>query len=93
MLPRVRKRKSRVGEEGRRRRRPRGRDSMTDKSGLEGGEERKIRHRREEESRNGGQRGGGGEERKRVKRQPHPPRCYITLFGSGLSKFISGLER
>lgn len=35
---------------------------MTDKSGLEAGDERKIRDRREEESRNTGQDVGGGVE-------------------------------
>lgn len=39
-----------------------GADSVTDKSGLEAGDERKIRDRREEESRNTGQDVGGGVE-------------------------------
>lgn len=64
---------------GRRKRRPGGCDSVTGKSGLEGGEERKIGNGREEESRNGGQDGGGGVERKRVRRQHHPPRCYTSV--------------
>lgn len=65
---------------------------LTVKSGLEGGEER-------ERSGTEGRRGEEmevrvGEERgKRVKRQHHPPWCYTSVFGSVLSKFISGLER
>lgn len=80
--------------EGRRTRGAGGSDSVTGKSCLAGGEERKIEGWGEEGSRNGGQDvGGGGTGRKRVKRQHHPLWCYTSVFSSVLSKFISGLER